>query len=203
MSVHHEDMRYDLGGLPDITVRRVEVWECRGCGEVEFGIRRLAGLHVAIAQTLIQKPGILTSAEVRFLRSYMGWSGADFARQMEVTPETVSRWETGRLRMSLMAERLLRLLVATSARSHRKRANARAQIPHTRRATPVRAVLSLSRGAWRVVQGLQGRSHPVARSSRVAEMRPEYDFSGGVRGKYARRYARGRSLTRPRTARPR
>ena len=28
----------------------------------------------------------------------------------------------------------------------------------------------------------------------VDEMRPEYDFSGGVRGKYARRYAQGSNV---------
>ncbi len=27
------------------------------------------------------------------------------------------------------------------------------------------------------------------------EMRPEYDFSGGVRGKYAREYRRGHTVT--------
>ena len=31
-------------------------------------------------------------------------------------------------------------------------------------------------------------------SSKVAEMRPEYDFSKGVRGKYAKRYAEGTNI---------
>lgn len=30
--------------------------------------------------------------------------------------------------------------------------------------------------------------------SRVREVRAEYDFSGGVRGKYAKRYARGSNI---------
>ncbi|MCG6868497.1 MAG: hypothetical protein LJE91_07145 [Gammaproteobacteria bacterium] len=30
--------------------------------------------------------------------------------------------------------------------------------------------------------------------NKVAEMRAEYDFSGGVRGKYARRYAEGSNV---------
>jgi hypothetical protein len=32
---------------------------------------------------------------------------------------------------------------------------------------------------------------PTAEDSRTDEMRPEYDFSSGVRGKYAERYPRG------------
>ncbi len=32
------------------------------------------------------------------------------------------------------------------------------------------------------------------RNSRVAEMRAEYDFSGGERGKYATRYAEGTNI---------
>jgi len=32
------------------------------------------------------------------------------------------------------------------------------------------------------------------RSSRVAEMRAEYDFSAGIRGKYAKRYAEGTNV---------
>lgn len=34
---------------------------------------------------------------------------------------------------------------------------------------------------------------PVARKSRE-QMRPEYDFAGGTRGKYARRFAAGTNL---------
>jgi len=32
------------------------------------------------------------------------------------------------------------------------------------------------------------------RNGQSDEMRPEYDFSGGVRGKYAKRYAEGTNL---------
>jgi hypothetical protein len=34
------------------------------------------------------------------------------------------------------------------------------------------------------------------RSEEVDDMRPEYDFSGGVRGKYAAKYAKGTNLVR-------
>jgi hypothetical protein len=38
------------------------------------------------------------------------------------------------------------------------------------------------------------RTKKVSRRSGSDEMRPEYDFSGGVRGKYAKRYAEGTNL---------
>ena len=31
-------------------------------------------------------------------------------------------------------------------------------------------------------------------TSAVADLRPEYDFTGGVRGKYAKRYAKGTNI---------
>ncbi len=34
------------------------------------------------------------------------------------------------------------------------------------------------------------------RSEEADDMRPEYDFSGGVRGKYAAKYAKGTNLVR-------
>lgn len=38
------------------------------------------------------------------------------------------------------------------------------------------------------------RAKKVSRRNGDDEMRPEYDFSGGVRGKYAKRYAEGTNL---------
>jgi hypothetical protein len=37
-------------------------------------------------------------------------------------------------------------------------------------------------------------SKPAKRSRRTSEMRAEYDFAGGVRGKYAARFAEGTNL---------
>ncbi len=38
------------------------------------------------------------------------------------------------------------------------------------------------------------RAKKISRRNGDDEMRPEYDFSGGVRGKYAKRYAEGTNL---------
>ena len=70
-------------------------------------------LHKAIATEIVEQTTRLTGEEVRFLRKYLGLSGGDFSRRIDVTPTQLSRWERGHEKMSRMAERLLRLMVAT------------------------------------------------------------------------------------------
>lgn len=112
-----ENYKYDASGLPGITLVGVEVSRCPNCGEYEVSIPSIEGLHRAIAHAIAYKRSRLTSAEIRFLRKWLGWSGADFAAHMGVAPETVSRWETGAA-MGGTADRLLRLMVASREPVH-------------------------------------------------------------------------------------
>lgn len=82
---------------------------CPSCGEHEAVIPKIEQLHRAIATTIALKAPGLTPAEIRFLRTCLGWSGADFAAHVGVSAETVSRWENGSANMGSAAERLLRL----------------------------------------------------------------------------------------------
>lgn len=41
------------------------------------------------------------------------------------------------------------------------------------------------------------KKEPTIAAEHADEMRPEYDFSGGVQGKYAARYARGTNVVLP------
>jgi putative zinc finger/helix-turn-helix YgiT family protein len=115
MHTRRENFRYDACGLPGVTLWDVEVRRCPRCGEYEVAIPRIEELHRAIAKAVIHKSTRLTPAEVRYLRKYLGWSGADLARYMGTTAETVSRWETGAEPMGATADRLLRLMVVTRA----------------------------------------------------------------------------------------
>jgi transcriptional regulator with XRE-family HTH domain len=45
------------------------------------------------------------------LRKYLGYSGAEAASALSVTPETMSRWENDKVPISQSAERFLRLMV--------------------------------------------------------------------------------------------
>jgi putative zinc finger/helix-turn-helix YgiT family protein len=115
MDTKRENIRYDASGLPYVTLQQVEVSRCPQCGEVEIALPRIDELHRVIAAALIAKPSRLDAAEIRYLRKYLGWSGADFAAHMGTTRETVSRWEHGAVAMGPQADRLLRLMVATKA----------------------------------------------------------------------------------------
>lgn len=109
MTVTRENRRYGDG--LDVVLTDIEVRRCRDCGEEEVVIPRMSTVLAAIATTLISQPARLTPAEIRFLRTYLGYSSADFAKKMGVSKETVSRWENGARNMTKTAEKLLRLMV--------------------------------------------------------------------------------------------
>lgn len=113
MKTRRENYRYAASGLSGVTLMKVEVSRCAKCGEHVVAIPRIEQLHRALATFLSRKQTAFTGAEISFLRKYLGWSGADFARHIGVTPETVSRWENDREVMSPPADRALRLMVAT------------------------------------------------------------------------------------------
>jgi putative transcriptional regulator len=105
--------RYEAGGLPHIELHGVEVSRCTRCGVESVAIPRIAQLHRVLAHHFVSQQRMLAPVEIRFLRKHIGLSGADFAQNMGVARETVSRWETGATPMGAVADRLLRLLVVT------------------------------------------------------------------------------------------
>lgn len=113
MKTKTENHKYEASGLSGVTLLGVQVSSCPKCGDREVTIPDIEGLHRVIAVTLASKGPRLAPEEMRFLRKYLGLSSADFALHMGVTPETVSRWETGKTPMGATAERLLRMLVLT------------------------------------------------------------------------------------------
>ena len=111
LEIRHEPRRYGRG--IDVMLMDIEVRHCKGCGEEFEVIPNIERLHEAIARDLAKSGHRLRAGEVRSLRTYLGYSSADFARLMGVGAETVSRWESKSApkRMALSAERLLRLMV--------------------------------------------------------------------------------------------
>ena len=140
-----ENFHYKASGLP-VTLVGVEVRRCKACGEHEVVIPRIELLHREIARAVVRKRSRLTFAEIRYLRTYLGWSGTDFAMHMGVTPETVSRWENN-LRMGPVADRLLRLMVQTFAPVADYSLDSLSEL--TDEATPVRLRVEASNGGWR------------------------------------------------------
>ena len=107
-----ETVRDHALGLPNVVLREVPVRRCPKCREYEVVFPQMARLHKFLAGILIRKNTRLTGHEVRFLRKYLGWSGADLARRIGVTPESVSRWENEHEPIGLVPDRTLRLMVA-------------------------------------------------------------------------------------------
>ena len=102
--------RYSRG--IDVVLHGIETRRCPECGDEEVVIPKIEDLHRVITQTIARKAGPLEPGEIRFFRTYLGYSSADFARALGVTPETVSRWEriSKPQKMAATAERLLRML---------------------------------------------------------------------------------------------
>ena len=111
MKTAKKNIRYTAGGLPQVVLGNISVSSCPECGYEEVALPHIEDLHKALATVMAQKQARLTGSEIRFLRTYLGWSSVDFAERMGTTRETVSRWESGKKQIGTQADRLLRLLV--------------------------------------------------------------------------------------------
>jgi putative zinc finger/helix-turn-helix YgiT family protein len=111
MTVQKETHLYTECGLPNVVLSGVDVRRCKECGAFELVLPNVAELHRVIAHDVIKKPAFLSGAEVRFLRTYLGWTGADFAEHIGVDPSTVSKWENDKDPIGMQSDRALRLMV--------------------------------------------------------------------------------------------
>jgi len=111
MRARTESRRYDQ--MVNVVLEGIDVHHCDNCGEEEVVYRRFGQLNEAIAQMIAGEEARLGPGEIRFLRTYLGLTGAQLARTMGVAPETVSRWESESAGQSMgtVAERLLRVMV--------------------------------------------------------------------------------------------
>lgn len=109
MTTKRENVPY--AALPGAVLVRVPVSRCPNCGEHEVAIPAIDELNRVLAHAVISKRGRLTGGEVRFLRSYLGFSGADFAALIGSDPSTVSRWEGEKQPIGHHTDLLLRAMV--------------------------------------------------------------------------------------------
>lgn len=107
LSKMNQPYHYTECGLNNVWLKDIYLDE-----EGDPVIPNLSQLHEEIAKSLALQKQRLSGGEVRFLRSHIGLSGADFARKVvKVSPETVSRWENNKQLMDISTELLLRMLV--------------------------------------------------------------------------------------------
>lgn len=87
------DERLDVAGRTFIA--RLPAYSCSSCGEVLVSGALLARFELAAASALAQE-GPIHGESFRFLRKALGMRAMDLAALLGVTPETVSRWESGK-----------------------------------------------------------------------------------------------------------
>jgi putative zinc finger/helix-turn-helix YgiT family protein len=97
--------------LPGVVLVGVAVSRCAKCGEYEVAIPAIDELNKLISNAVIRKKSRLKGSEIRFLRTYLGYSGADFAKLIGSSASTVSKWESDSQPIGHHADLLLRALV--------------------------------------------------------------------------------------------
>ena len=102
---------HPYGALPGTVLVGVPVHRCPNCGEAEVEIPMIDELDRTLAQGLVTKTTRLVGAEIRFLRGWLDYSSAEFARLLGSSPTTVSRWEHDAQDISAHADMLLRALI--------------------------------------------------------------------------------------------
>lgn len=73
----------------------VKGWRCRVCGEIFYEGSALERFE-QLAAAWLAEHGVRTPEELKFMRKAVGIRAADLAALLDVTPETVSHWETGK-----------------------------------------------------------------------------------------------------------
>lgn len=119
----HVDRRvvdYPESGLDNVQLSNVPVWMCPN-GHEELEIPAVTQLHELLAQMIIRKPAPITGPEIKFLRRRIGIQAKDFAERIGMTPVAMSRFETGKHRVTRKADLLIRLAAAAmiAARDNR------------------------------------------------------------------------------------
>lgn len=144
-----ENYRYMESGLPNVLLKDILVRRCPDCGAEYISIPAIENLHRTIAMILVNKPGRLTSTEIKFMRKSLGWSGADFARKFHVASSQVSRWESesSHQPMGKANELLLRTAVAIGQKIENYMDHAE-ELELTRDSAPLALTLVHIGGDW-------------------------------------------------------
>lgn len=136
-------------GLSKVFLKGITVHHCtnRGCGEEEVTIPNMEELHQLLAEKVATAPTKLLPEEIRFLRTHLGFSGAEFAKSFGVSAETVSRWEKGTVNMKEASERLLRVLVLSKVGPFRNYEDLK-EFATIEKKTPHKHVFKAGRSNW-------------------------------------------------------
>jgi transcriptional regulator with XRE-family HTH domain len=102
-------------GLPNVYLVGIKYYRC-ACSKELINIPAIKQLLNLIGRDLVESGSALTGAEIRFLRKRLGQKAADFARQIGLEPETLSRIENDHLPASERTDKLVRLYYAVASK---------------------------------------------------------------------------------------
>ena|ERR1022692_1632622 len=102
-------------GLPNVYLVGIRYFRCE-CGEDLADIPAMKQLLNLIGRDLVEKTSALSGAEIRFLRKRLGQKATDFAKQIGLDPETMSRIENDHLPASERTDKLIRLYYAVASK---------------------------------------------------------------------------------------
>lgn len=105
--------RYTESGLSNVVLQGMDVADCEKCGTSAVMIPRMAKIHRAIAQAVVNSPARLTGEQLRFLRKHLGLSGDQLGRYLHTDRTKISKWENEDDRIGPATDRLVRLLAAS------------------------------------------------------------------------------------------
>ncbi len=98
-------------GLTNVYLVGIKYYRCE-CGEVVAEIPAIRQLLTLIARDLVEKSDALAPEEIRFLRKRLGKKQTDFAKEIGLRPETLSRVENGETRVNERVDKIVRLYYA-------------------------------------------------------------------------------------------
>jgi DNA-binding transcriptional regulator YiaG len=98
----------DLGGVVVKILNAVQVFHCGTCHSEMVAIPDMDGLAYATVISRALNPVRLRGPEVKFVRRALDMTQVEFASAMDLTPETVSRWETNARGVGGACEKLTR-----------------------------------------------------------------------------------------------
>ena len=93
-----------------IPVPDVEMCECASCGKRFFTPDQVKVVLLAVKRRARVKAGLLAPEEIVAIRKKLGLSQSELERLFGLGAKVVTRWETGRVVQSKMADVALRLL---------------------------------------------------------------------------------------------
>jgi putative transcriptional regulator len=114
LATDEQPFRFVDSGLPNVYLVGIRYFTYED-GRVVAEIPALKSLMKLIARDLVERPDSLSGAEIRFLRKRLGKRAVDFARELGIEAETLSRFENDKQEAGESLDKLIRLVYAVTS----------------------------------------------------------------------------------------